>query len=106
MDSFLLGKKTPRNVRILRLLRPFTEMCERGEVGLLSLPEEVLIKIAQHLGKWLHLAQAGVADPHFLYLNLNPGFAESGSRICWIQIEAWLNPDSGFPESWLCKSKI
>jgi hypothetical protein len=28
-------------------LRPFAEMCERGEVvGLLSLPEEVLIKIA------------------------------------------------------------
>jgi hypothetical protein len=39
-------------------LRQVTEMCERGEVGLLSLPEEVLIKIAQHLGKWLQLAQA------------------------------------------------
>jgi hypothetical protein len=49
-------------------------MCEREEVGLLSLPEEVLIKIALHLGKWLQLA-------HFLYLNLNPGFAESRSRI-------------------------
>jgi hypothetical protein len=58
-------------------------MCEREEVvGLLSLPEEVLIKIALHLGKWLQLAQAGVTDPHFLYLNLNPGFTESGPRIC------------------------
>jgi hypothetical protein len=47
-----LVKKTPRNVPILRFLKQFTEMCERGEVvGLLALPEEVLIKIALHLGK-------------------------------------------------------
>jgi hypothetical protein len=81
-------------------------MCERGEVvGLLSLPEEVLIKIAQHLGKWLQLAQAcSVADPHFLYLNLNPGFAESGSRISRIRSQALLNSKTGFAESgsWLC----
>ncbi len=62
-------------------------MCEREEVvGLLSLPEEVLIKIAQHLGKWQQLAQAGVADPHFLYW-------------IWIWIQALLYPDSGFAES-------
>ncbi len=29
----------------------FTEMSESGDAGILSLPEEVLIKIAQHLGK-------------------------------------------------------
>jgi hypothetical protein len=29
-------------------------------VGLMSLPEEVLIKIAQHLGKWPELAEAVV----------------------------------------------
>jgi hypothetical protein len=36
----------------------FTEMSESGDAGILSLPEEVLIKIAQHLGKKLELAQA------------------------------------------------
>ncbi len=56
------------------------------------------------------LAQAGVADPHFRYLNLNPGFALSGSRICWIPHAesglrlGWIRP--GFPESWLCKIRI
>ncbi len=28
----------------------FTEMSESGDVGILSLPEEVLIKMAQYLG--------------------------------------------------------
>ncbi len=35
----------------------FIEMSESGDVGILSLPEEVLIKIAQHLGKQPELAQ-------------------------------------------------
>ncbi len=85
-------------------------MCEREEVvKLLSLPEEVLIKIAQHLGKWQQLAQAcRVADPDLLYIKLNPtqallnpdpGFAESRSKLCRIQKLALLNPDRGFAES-------
>ncbi len=99
-------------------------MCERGEVGLLSLPEEVLIKIAQHLGKWLQLAQA-VSQSRFTLsgsgsmlvavlgympcwiqilalLNAesrSPGFAESGSRLCWNPIQALLNLYAGFAES-------
>ncbi len=55
-------------------------------MGLLSLPEEVLIKIAQHLGKWPELAQSVYsADPDLLnpdldpclLLNLDTGFADS-----------------------------
>jgi hypothetical protein len=46
------------------------------------------------------LGSSSFAGPDFLYLNLNPGFAESGSRICWIRIQkAFLNPKTGFAES-------
>jgi hypothetical protein len=56
-------------------------MSESGDAGILSLPEEVLIKIAQHLGKKARTYSSSVADRGLLSPNLD---------------QTLLNPDTGF----------
>jgi hypothetical protein len=67
----------------------FTEMSESGDAGILSLPEEVLIKIAQHLGKKARTCSSSVKDPGSLNPNLNqtllnpdPGLAVFSQEKC------------------------
>ncbi len=64
-------------------------MSESGDAGILSLPEEVLIKIAQHLGKKARTCSSSVKDPGSLNPNLNqtllnpdPGLAVFSQEKC------------------------